>query len=197
MRSFETADEFFAAATEWKKGLSELRSILRATGLDETVKWGSPVYTLDGKNVVGIGGFKSYFGLWFFQGALLEDRKGVLINAQEGRTKALRQMRFRSREVIDRRLVTSYVREAIGLVKRGVAIKPDRNKPLAVPAELRAALRKRARAAKSFEAMTPGRRREYSEYIAEAKREETRRKRIGKILPMIEAGAGLNDKYRG
>jgi uncharacterized protein YdeI (YjbR/CyaY-like superfamily) len=39
---------------------------------------------------VGIGGFKSYFGLWFHQGALLTDKAGVLINAQEGRTKALR-----------------------------------------------------------------------------------------------------------
>jgi uncharacterized protein YdeI (YjbR/CyaY-like superfamily) len=82
------------------------------------------------------------------------------------------------------------------LARRGVEIKPERNKPLTVPAELRAALRKRGKAKTSFEAMTAGKRREYADYVASAKRDETKQKRIDKILPMIESGIGLNDKYR-
>lgn len=196
MKGHATADEFFAAAQRWKAELGELRSILRASGLEETVKWGAPVYTLGGKNVVGLGGFKSYFGLWFFQGALLSDAKKLLVNAQEGRTKALRQMRFRSADEIDAKAIRAYVKEAIGLARDGVAIKPERNRPVKVPAELDAALQRRKRARTSFGALTPGRRREYAAYVAEAKREETRKKRVDKILPMIEAGVGLNDKYR-
>ncbi len=196
MKRYETADQFFAAAEKWKAELSALRSILRSTELEETVKWGAPVYTFDGKNVVGVGGFKSYFGLWFYQGALLADKKKLLINAQEGRTKALRQMRFQSMDEVDSRSIMIYVEEAIELVKSGVEIKPNRKKPLVVPAELQAAFQEHSGAKTSFEALTPGKRREYAEYIASAKRENTRQKRIEKILPMIEAGIGLNDKYR-
>ena len=73
-------------------------------GLEETVKWGGPVYVADGKNIVGLGAFKSYFALWFFQGALLADQEKVLVNAQEGRTKALRQWRFENKREIKTRL---------------------------------------------------------------------------------------------
>ena len=196
MKRYETASQFFAAAKEWKKELAVLRAILRSTALEETVKWGGPVYTFDGKNVVGIGGFQSYFGLWFFQGALLSDKRQVLINAQEGRTMALRQMRFGSADEIDARLIKAYVKEAIGHVKQGVEIKPERNKPVTVPAALQAAFRKHGEAKTSFAKLTPGRRREYADYIASAKRDETKQKRIEKIIPMIEAGIGLHDKYR-
>ena len=196
MKNHETVDQFIVATKQWKAELTELRSILRATELEETVKWGGPVYTFGGKNVVGIGGFKSYFGLWFFQGALLADEKKLLINAQEGRTKALRQMRLRSMDQIDRKLIKAYVKEAVALSKQGVEIKPARNKPLTLPAELQAAFRRSGKARTSFEKLTPGKRREYAEDVASAKREETKQKRIDKILPMIESGVGLNDKYR-
>ena len=196
MQRHKTVDEFMASSKQWKAELIKLRSILRSTRLEETIKWGAPVYTYDGKNVVGIGGFKSYFGLWFFQGALLADKKKLLINAQEGRTKALRQMRLRSGDEIDARSIKGYVKEAIGLVTQGVEIKADRSKPLTVPAELQAVLRKRKRAKTGFEKLTPGRQREYAEYVASAKQHATKEKRIDKILPMIEAGVGLNDKYR-
>ncbi|MGE3164439.1 MAG: YdeI family protein [Planctomycetota bacterium] len=196
MKKHATVDEFMEAAKEWKAELRKLRSILQATELEETVKWGGPVYTIEGKNVVGVGGFKSYFGLWFFQGALLADEHKLLVNAQEGRTKAQRQLRWQSMADIDRKLVTSYVKEAIALAKQGVAIPPARNQPLVVPAEIKAALRKHPKAKKMFEGMTLGKRREYVEYIATAQREDTKQRRIAKILPMLEAGAGLNDKYR-
>ena len=52
--------------------------------LEENVKWGTPVYSLNGKNVVGITAFKSYVGLWFFQGIFLKDPFKYLVNAQEG-----------------------------------------------------------------------------------------------------------------
>jgi uncharacterized protein YdeI (YjbR/CyaY-like superfamily) len=148
-----------------------------------------------------MGAFKAYFGLWFFQGALLEDKAGVLVNAQEGVTKALRQWRMQSAADIRPRLVRRYLKEAMALVDAGRQIRPARNRtarnrPLILPDDLRRALEQNETAKARFAALTPGRQRAYAAYIAEAIREATRAKRIGKILPMIEAGVGLNDRRR-
>ena len=122
MKSAKSVDEYIADAGTWKSELKRLREILRSTELQEDVKWGGPCYTYDGKNVVGMAGFKSYFGLWFHQGALLKDQKKVLMNAQEGKTKALRQWRMQTAKDIKPALVKSYVKEAIKLTKEGKKI---------------------------------------------------------------------------
>ena len=196
MKRYKSVDEYIAAAAKWQEGLSRLRKILLSTDLEETVKWGAPCYVHAGKNVVGIAGFKEYFGLWFHQGALLKDAEGVLINAQDGKTKALRQWRFKSTKEIKTRLIKNYVVEAIALAEAGKEIKPTRGKKVVVPAMLAAALRSKKKAQAGFDALTPGKQREYCNYIDEAKREETKQKRVVKVLPMIAAQQGLNDKYR-
>ncbi len=192
----KTAADYYASASNWQEELARLRDILLKTGLDEELKWGAPCYTHKGKNVVGVGAFKSYFGLWFFQGALLDDEASVLINAQEGKTKALRQWRMRSAKDVKPAIIRRYVKAAIENVDTGDEIKADRNKRLSVPDELGKALRKTKGATAAFRALTPGRQREYAGYIAEAKRESTRLSRANKVLPMILKGVGLNDRYR-
>ena len=196
MKRAKSVGDYIASAGQWQGELERIREILKATELKEEVKWGAPCYTLDGKHVVGMMAFKSYFGLWFHQGALLADEKKVLMNAQEGKTKALRQWRMRSAKEIKPATIKRYVKEAIQLAKEGRRIAPDRNKPVVVSAELKAALKKDKRAAASFEKMRLGLKREYADYIASAKRDDTKQRRIDKILPMIKAGVGLHDKYR-
>lgn len=196
MKRYTSVDDYVAAADHWREELLKLRQVLLATELEETVKWGGPCYTYAGKNVVGLGAFKSYVGLWYFQGALLSDPQGVLINAQAGKTKAMRQWRFTSSRDIKVRTIKAYVREAVELAKDGVEIKPQRRREIEVPQELQRALAENKPAGKAFQQLTPGRQREYSDYISEAKREETRVKRVDKILPMIANGQGLNDRYR-
>jgi uncharacterized protein YdeI (YjbR/CyaY-like superfamily) len=160
------------------------------------VKWGGPCYTYTGKNVVGIGGFKSYFGLWFYQGALLKDDRSVLVNAQEGKTKALRQWRMTTGTDIKPAIIKRYVKEAMTLVDQGREIKADRTAPIDVPKELRNAMRRHKGATAAFRKLRRGLQREYVDYVASAKREATKQNRVAKILPMIVAGVGLNDKYR-
>ena len=196
MQRHKTVDDYIENAAQWQDELKRLREILQSTELTEEVKWGGPCYTYDGKNVVGIGGFKSYFGLWFHQGVLLEDSKKILINAQEGTTKALRQWRMNSAHEIKPAAIRAYIREAIQLVKADKAIGPQKKKPLVVPTELKQALAKHATARKGFEKLRPGLQREYTDYVASAEREQTKQNRIEKILPMIAAGVGLHDKYR-
>ena len=192
----KTVDDYVESCEHWQPELIRLRKILNATGLQETVKWGAPCYTSGGKNIVGIGAFKSYVGLWFFQGALLSDPGKELVNAQKGKTKAMRQWRFHSAKDIRANSIKAYVAEAIELAASGKQIKAERNKPVVIPSELKAALAADKAVAGAFDGLTPGKRREYAEYIADAKRAATKAKRIEKILPMIADGQGLNDKYR-
>jgi uncharacterized protein YdeI (YjbR/CyaY-like superfamily) len=119
MKRYTSVDEFIAGTKSRRQELMKLREVLNKTELEETVRWGAPCYTFNGKNVVGIGAFQSYVGLWFFQGALLADPKNVLINAQEGKTKALRQWRFENAADIDPKTIKAYVKEAIAIALSG------------------------------------------------------------------------------
>ncbi len=196
MKRAKSVDDYIRDTQSWSSEIERLREILKSTGLSEEIKWGAPCYTHKGKNVVGIGAFKSYFGLWFHQGALLADDAGVLINAQEGKTRALRQWRMSSAKDIKASVIKRYVKESVANVDGGKEIKPKRSKPIEVPTELGNAMRRRKGATAAFRALKPAQKRDYAEYIATAKREDTRTRRIEKILPMILAGKGLNDRYR-
>lgn len=196
MRRTGSIDDYFANIDQWQDELARIRAILRSTPLTEEVKWGAPCYTYDGKNVVGLGAFKSHFGLWFHQGALLHDGEGVLINAQEGKTRAMRQWRMTSPEEIRPAVIKRYVKESIALLEQGRSIGAERDKPVVMPPELDTAFRDHPRAAAAFGRLRKGQQREYADYVTEAKRQDTKLRRIEKILPMIAAGQGLNDRYR-
>ena len=197
MRRSTSVEEFIDIHPEWKQELAILRATILETGLEETIKWGAPCYTLKGKNVIGLGAFKAYVGIWFFQGALLLDDASKLMNAQEGKTKAMRQWRFQSASEIDVDLVRAYVDEAIDNQRAGKVIKPVRKpKALVIPPELATAFEEDEALKEQFNAMSLSCRREYAEYISEAKREATKLRRLQKIIPMVKQGVGLNDKYK-
>src|SRR5258708_23235107 len=63
----------------WEAEIAEMRRVLGGFAMKEECKWGKPTYTVNGKNIVIVQGFKEYFGLGFFQGALLKDPKKVLV----------------------------------------------------------------------------------------------------------------------
>ena len=179
----------------WSEELELLKSVIVKTELVETTKWGGIVYVLNGKNVLGIGGFKNYFTIWFFNGALLLDKKKALVNAQEGVTKSLRQWRFSSKEEVDEAAVLEYINEAIANEKQGKNSKPQKKEPI-VSELFQKELDTDANLAEAFLKFSPYKQHEFLEYIETAKREETKRSRIEKIKPMIKESIGLNDKYR-
>ena len=196
MKKYRSVDQYMEEVENFPSELAKLRKILLAVDLEETIKWSMPCYCHHGKNVVGISSFKNYFGLWFHQGALLQDTEGVLINAQEGKTKALRQWRMTAAKDIKVRTIKRYALEAMQLVEAGREIKPSRNKPIIIDPVFQSALDNNRKASKAFTSMTPGCQREYANYINEAKREATKERRVAKIIPMIVEGGGLNDRYR-
>lgn len=182
--------------TAWNEELALLKSIILKTGLKETTKWGIPVFTYNGKNVVGIAGFKSFFALWFYNGSFLEDKKQVLINASEGQTKALRQWRFRSMEEIDEAGITAYIQEAIENEKQGKRLVPQKKKQLPIPPQLAAILKNDHLFAERFANLSPAKQTEYLEHIDSAKQEKTKLSRINKMRPLVLQGEGLHDKYK-
>lgn len=181
----------------WPEAVEIMQNIVsRFTELRKEFKWGTDIYTFQGKNVIGWGGFKNFFSIWFYNGVFLEDKEKVLISASEGKTKALRQWRFTDTAQIDEKKITAYVAEALQVAKDGKEIKPEKSVPLKPEGLLSEHLQADPTFLQAFERLTPGKQKEYIEYINEAKQEKTKLTRLEKIKPMILEGKGLHDKYK-
>ena len=178
----------------WAAEIAEMRRVLAPFAMKEERKWGKPTYTVAGKNIVIMQGFKEYFGLGFFQGALLKDRQKVLV--QLGQVHAGRVMKFTSAKAIRAKATTikAYVREAIAVEEAGLRMAPKKTSAFPVPQELTERFRKDTRFKRAFEALTPGRQRSYLYHFAAAKQSATRVARIEKAIPAISAGRGFLEK---
>lgn len=196
MDKIEKLESFYESEHPYKGGIALLREIALKTEAVEDFKWSIPVYTLDGKNVFGIGKFKSYFGVWFFNGVFLKDPKKVLENAQDGKTKGMRHWKFHDLEEVNEKVVLAYMNEALENQKKGLEIKAEKTKEIEIPELLQSKLDSDSVLKSSFENFTPYKQKEFCEYIAEAKQEKTKLRRLEKILPKIKDGVGLNDGYR-
>ena len=197
MEKVFSVEEYIEKHESYGEALTLLRRIMNSTEMEEILKWSIPTYTINGKNVCGIGAFKNHFGIWFFNGVFLKDEHKLLRNAQEGKTKAMRQMIFTSIDDINKDLVLLYVKEAIANQKAGKMVKPDRSKKeTIIPEALENELKNNPDLRIAFEGISPYKQREYCDHIATAKREATVVSRLDKIKPMILSGAGLHDKYK-
>ncbi|MGN8225998.1 YdeI/OmpD-associated family protein [Gracilimonas sp. BCB1] len=196
MAKVTSVESYIDKHEKWEKSLSRLHALISKTELEAAIKWGQPVYSINGKNVVGIGAFQEHFGLWFFNGALLDDPNGYLHNAQEGKTKAMRQLRFHSFEDIDATVVNEFLHQAIENQRAGKEVQIDTKRKPDIPPLLAKAFSIDEELKTQFKGLTPGRQREYAQYISEAKQEATKQRRLDKIIPMIKQGMGLNDKYQ-
>jgi uncharacterized protein YdeI (YjbR/CyaY-like superfamily) len=179
---------------QWAGEIEAMRAVLEALPLDEETKWGKPCFLHGGKNVVLMQGFKTYFSLLFFGGALLADPKKRL--EQLGKMNAARVMKFTSAKQIESEKATirAYVREAIALAESGQKVPKKKTADVPVPVELTAMLKKDARLKKAFEALTPGRQRSYLYHFGDAKQSATRTARIEKAMPAIFEGRGFLER---
>ena len=198
MTASEKVDAYIEKHAHWKDELTTLRRVFNSTELEEEVKWGAPSYAANKKLVAGLGAFKHHCAIWFHQGVFLKDLSGKLKNAQEGKTKAMRQWRFEKGDEIPESLVVNYIQEAIENCLAGKEIKPVRNtaKNVAIPPLLKIAFDTNKELQTAFNKFTPGKQREYCEFIGSAKQEATKLRRLEKSIPMIINGIGLNDKYK-
>jgi uncharacterized protein YdeI (YjbR/CyaY-like superfamily) len=183
-----------AYRAQWKAEIAAMRRVLADVAMKEECKWGKPTYTVDGKNIVIMQGFKEYFALGFFQGALLKDPKKVLM--QLGQVHSARVMKFTSAKEITAKAATikAYVREAIAIEKAGLRMKPKSTSDFPVPEELTERFRRDPRFKRAFEALTPGRQRSYLYHFGAAKHSATRTARIEKAIHAIREGRGFLER---
>ena len=178
----------------WTAEIAEMRRVLAGFEMKEECKWGKPTFTVDGKNIVIMQGFKEYFALGFFQGALLKDPKKVLV--QLGQVHAGRVMKFTGATDIRAKaaIIKAYVREAIAVEKAGLRMEKKKTSDFPVPEELTERFRRDPRFRRAFEALTPGRQRSYLYHFAAAKQSATRVARIEKAMPAIFEGRGFLER---
>lgn len=187
-------DAYLAANPRWQAELTELRRIVRSSGLTENVKWGVPCYTLDGANVALLHVFKEYCAILFVKGSLLADPDKVLI-VQTQNVQAGRQVRFTGVGGILKLegVLKAYLAEAVALEQSGAKVAKKNTADFPVPEELTVAFAADAALKSAFDGLTPGRQRAYLLFFAGAKQSATRQARIVKMTPNILAGKGLDD----
>ncbi|EKU45995.1 YdeI/OmpD-associated family protein [Staphylococcus massiliensis] len=180
---------------KWHEEFKLLREAILKCDLDEDVKWNHPCYTLDGKNIVLIHGFNDYCALLFHKGALIDDKKQLLIQ-QTKHVQSARQMRFKSVEdvkaVFDE--IPKYVEAAIEVEKKGLKVEKKGMSEEDFPEVLLEAFKEDEDFEAAFKGLTPGRQRAYALFIGGAKREATQKSRLEKYYDHILDGKGINDK---
>ena len=158
------------------------------------MKWSAPSFTYHGI-LCGMAAFKRYCAFAFWKSALLApagDRKGQAVMEQLGRMATLA-------ELPPKRVLAGYLRKAMQLNASGIKLerpRPPKRKPVVVPADLRRALARNRQARTTFASFSPSHRREYVEWITEAKQDETRERRLSQAVAWMAEGKARNWKYQ-
>lgn len=181
-------------ARTWQNEILELRRIVLECGLKEESKWGMPVYTDHGKNIVMVSAFKDSAAMNFFKGALINDSNGLLSvpgdNSQSGR-----YAKFTEFETIIQleEALKDVILQAIEIERSGKKIEPKKVSEYEVPLELVEVFEEMPELKRAFYTLTPGRQKAYLIFIGSAKQAATRIARIEKYIPLILEGRGMYD----
>jgi uncharacterized protein YdeI (YjbR/CyaY-like superfamily) len=192
-------DEYIKKAQPFAQPiLKHIRELVHETCPDvqETIKWGMPSFDYKGP-FFGMAAFKQHAAFGFWKAALMKD-PALMANAQSeaamghgGKITSLKDLPS------DKKMI-AYLEEAMELNDQGIKVpKPKREpkKEIPVPADVKKALAKNKKVSENFEKFSPSHRREYLEWIIEAKTEETREKRMATMLEWVAEGKSRNWKY--
>jgi uncharacterized protein YdeI (YjbR/CyaY-like superfamily) len=199
-------DAYIAKAADFARPiLSHLRQLIHKGCPDatETVKWGMPFFEYNGSILCNMAAFKQHCAFGFWNARQLKDPEGVLQVAERhamGHFDRITSLK----DLPGDKIILAYIKEATLLIKEGKNISPAaKKKPvkaaspaLSVPAGLTAALKKNKKAQAAFDAFSPSHRKEYIEWITEAKTEPTREKRIATTLEWLTEGKSRHWKYQ-
>lgn len=194
MKTDPRIDAYIAKQADFARPILEhLRGVLHEACPDgeETVKWGMPSFTYRGKILASMAAFKAHatFGYWN-DSMLQQEEKNRTAMGQFGRLTTLDNLPARA-ELVD------LTRRSMQLIEEGA--KPPRatakKAPFTVPQDMRAAIDAVAAARATFDGFPPSSRREYVEWVTEAKRDETRSKRLAQTVEWLAEGKRRNWKY--
>ena len=173
--------------------LTRLREIVHAAcpEAEETIKWGAPYFDYRGP-ICGMVAFKRHCAFVFWKDTLIVENPSEEAMGQLGRIESLS-------DLPPKKTLTAWVKKAARLNEKGVTAPRSVRRPkppVKVSADFEKALKKNTRAQAVFEAFSPSHRREYVEWIEEAKREETRTKRLAKAIEWMAEGKPRHWKYQ-
>ena len=183
-------DAYIAKSADFAQPiLTRIRKLIHAACPDamETIKWNSPFYEHKGI-LVATPAFKKHCALIFWKGKLF-------LGKERGGLRRLASLA----DLPDDKILTGHIRKAVELNEAGIKIprtKPPAKKELAVPEYFQAALKNHKKALAVFAKFSPSHQREYVQWIAEAKRDETRTKRVKTAVKLIAGGKSRNWKYQ-
>ena len=180
----------------WQMELQHLRQIMLETGLEEEVKWGVPVYTHQGKNIIIVSALKDCVTFGFFKGVLLSDPKKIL-EQQGPSVQSARIIRFTAVDQIINLTDTikEYVKEAVVIEESGVKVEFKKDlEP--IPDELNDMFEGLPALRDAFYALTPGKQRGYIIHFSQPKQSASRINRIEKCIDKIMNGEGFHDAYK-
>ena len=189
-------DAYIAKAPDFAKPiLTEIRRVVHdaCPEVEETMKWSSPTFMYKGM-LCGMAAFKQHCALGFWKGRLVIGQDGR--NADEAMGQFGRITKLS--DLPSKRVLMGYVKQAMRLNEEGITVPRARKgskPPLRVPAELKRALEKNRKARETFEGFSPSNKRDYAEWIAEAKGEETRHRRLAQAIEWMAQGKPRNWKY--
>ena len=177
--------------------LRHLREVAHAAcpDVEETLKWSMPAFVYEGEMLFGMASFKEHATLGFWKGSLILDPKGRRADEAMGQFGRITSLR----DLPSKRELTGYIRKAMKLNEEKVKVPRARaaapKAAAKLPADLAAALRKNRKAAATFEGFPPSARREYVEWITEAKQEATRQRRLASTIEWLAEGKRRHWKY--
>jgi uncharacterized protein YdeI (YjbR/CyaY-like superfamily) len=191
-------DAYIAKSADFAKPvLNHLRQVIHGAcpDVEETIKWGFPHFMYEGM-LCNMAAFKQHCAFMFWhrqmRGAFTGMKKGEQAMGQLGRITCVADLPSTSE-------LKRQVKAAMELNEKGIKsprpVKPNSTKKLRVPADFEAALGKNKKARSSFDNFSPSRRNDYIEWVTEAKRPETRAKRIATAVQWIAQGKSRNWKY--
>ncbi len=195
-------DDYIANAPAYAQPIiSHLRQLIHQAVPDvvETMKWSHPHFDYKGP-FMGIGAFKEHMGLNFWKTRLMEDPAGLFAFAEKGTAGSIGKISSMADLPADDVLL-SYIRNAAELNDKGIkapapAKKPIEKKSLEVPADLIEGFKANAAAMQHFEQFSPSAKKEYLEWLADAKSADTRSKRLATMLEWVTEGKTRHWKYK-
>ncbi|MBI5693534.1 MAG: YdeI/OmpD-associated family protein [Verrucomicrobia bacterium] len=200
MVSDRRVDAYVAAAAPFARPiLRHLRALVRRTlpEVVETMKWGMPHFTFRGVNLGGMAAFQVHAAFYFWHQQMTK----VVAAPSAGAGPAMGNFGRITRlaDLPSDATMRRYLRHAAKLIEQGVPARDKAARPRPVPRvprDLAAALRGSLRAARTFRALSPSCRRDYIEWVTEAKRPETRQRRLATAITWLAAGRRRDWKHR-
>ena len=191
MHPQEQINLYIAERPEWqRKVLVRMRQLIHAA--DDTIKeaWrgNGPSFELDGEPIVALHGLQTCASAWFLKGALLKDAQGLFVLTEKDEERVVRKYKVGESDTLNEKGFADLVKRSVKLVREQQADGSQSKRSLDMLPDLEDVLTKDDLALERWAGMPRSHKREYIEWIADAAKEETRKRRIAKALEMIRQG---------